>query len=44
MLQALNKAGVRAQLIIKEGGAHPWPTIREEVVLMADWFEEQLLP
>lgn len=35
-------AGVDVQLIVKPGGAHPWPTIPEEVGQMADWFLEKL--
>ena len=30
-----------AELIIKKGGGHPWPTIHEEVQVMADWFDKQ---
>lgn len=41
--QALRKAGVPVELIIKQGGGHPWPTIHEEVAVMADWFDRQLL-
>jgi acetyl esterase/lipase len=44
MLAALEKAKVPAQLIIKPGGGHPWPTIHEEVQVMADWFAKQLIP
>lgn len=40
---ALAAAGVPVQLIVKAGGAHPWPTIPEEVAKLADWFDEQLL-
>jgi len=40
--EALQEKGVSAQLIIKPGGGHPWPTIHEEVAVMADWFVEQL--
>ena len=43
MLAALKKAGVPAQLMLKKGGGHPWPTIAEEVAVMADWFDGQLL-
>jgi acetyl esterase/lipase len=43
MVAALRKAGVPAQLIIKPGGAHPWPTIHEEVAILADWFDKQLV-
>ena len=39
---ALESAGVPAELIIKQGGGHPWPTIHEEVQVMADWFDKQL--
>lgn len=42
LLAALESAGVPAELIIKEGGGHPWPTIHEEVQVMADWFDKQL--
>ena len=42
MLDALKKANVPAELIIKKGGGHPWPTIHEEVKVLADWFDRQL--
>lgn len=42
MLAALKEAGVPAKLIVKHGGGHPWPTIHEEVQVIADWFDEQL--
>jgi acetyl esterase/lipase len=42
LLAALKAAGVPAELIVKKGGAHPWPTIHEEVQVMADWFDKQL--
>lgn len=42
MLKALQDAGVHAELIIKKGGGHPWPTIHEEVAVAADWIEKQL--
>ena len=42
LIAALKKAGVAAELVIKEGGAHPWPTIAEEVAQMAEWFDAQL--
>jgi acetyl esterase/lipase len=43
MVAALKKEGVAAELIVKPGGTHPWPTIHEEVAVMADWFVEQLV-
>jgi dipeptidyl aminopeptidase/acylaminoacyl peptidase len=42
MLKVLEEAGGQAKLIVKPGGGHPWPTIPEEVALMADWFDEHL--
>jgi acetyl esterase/lipase len=39
---ALKKSGVPAELIVKKGGGHPWPTIHEEVKVLADWFDGQL--
>ncbi len=42
LLKALQANNVEAKLVIKEGGAHPWPTIREEVAVMGDWFKEKL--
>ncbi len=42
MLDALKKFGVPAELIVKKGGGHPWPTIHEEVRILADWFDGKL--
>ncbi len=42
MSAALKQAGVHGELIVKRGGAHPWPTIHEEVAVLADWFDKQL--
>lgn len=42
MLAALKEKGVPAELVVKPGGTHPWPTIHEEVAVMADWFAGQL--
>ncbi|MBI3736856.1 alpha/beta hydrolase [Candidatus Sumerlaeota bacterium] len=42
LLKALHDKGVKADLIIKEGGGHPWPTIYEEVKVLADWFDKNL--
>ena len=42
MLAALRQKDVPAELIIKKGGGHPWPTVHEEVAVMADWFDRQL--
>jgi acetyl esterase/lipase len=40
-VEAMKKAGSAAELIVKAGGAHPWPTISEEVRVMADWFDRK---
>lgn len=42
LIAALKAAGVANELIVKKGGAHPWPTIHEEVQVLADWFDKQL--
>ncbi len=42
MVEAMQKAGVPCELIVKAGGAHPWPTIHEEVAVAADWFDKKL--
>ena len=42
LVETLKAAGGSAELIVKPGGGHPWPTIYEEVAVMADWFDKQL--
>lgn len=42
LVEALKAAGGNAELVVKSGGAHPWPTIREEVEAMAKWFDQIL--
>ncbi len=42
MVEVLKAAGSSAELIVKKGGAHPWPTLFEEVKVMADWFDQHL--
>jgi acetyl esterase/lipase len=42
MVKALKDKGHSAELIVKAGGAHPWPTIPEEVAVMCEWFNENL--
>ncbi|MCX8107532.1 MAG: alpha/beta hydrolase [Verrucomicrobiae bacterium] len=42
LVEALKAAGGKAELVVKSGGGHPWPTIREEVEVMAKWFDEAL--
>ncbi len=40
--RALQAKGVSVELIVKEGGGHPWLTIYEEVAKLADWFDSEL--
>jgi len=42
LVKAIRTSGGSAELIIKKGGGHPWLTISEEVLLIADWFDKQL--
>jgi acetyl esterase/lipase len=39
---ALEEAGVPVELLVKEGGGHPWPGIDAEIRRMADWFATEL--
>ncbi len=43
-VEQLKAAGNDAELHIKKGGGHPWPTIPEEVAHIGEWFDRQLLP
>ncbi len=42
MVEAIKAAGGSADLFVKQGGGHPWLTIPEEVITLADWFDKQL--
>jgi dipeptidyl aminopeptidase/acylaminoacyl peptidase len=35
-------AGVPSKLIVREGKAHGWLTIGDDIPLLADWFDEHL--
>lgn len=39
---ALRAAGGEAELLIKEGGIHPWPDMRPEIAQLGTWFQEKL--
>jgi acetyl esterase/lipase len=43
LVELLKKEGVPAELIVKPGGGHPWPTIHEEVKEVCDWFDKELV-
>jgi len=42
MVKALKDNGHSAELIVKAGGGHPWPTLPEEVATMCAWFNKTL--
>ncbi len=42
LVEAIQSAGGSAELIVKQGGGHPWLTLPIEVAVMADWFDKQL--
>lgn len=39
---ALREAGGHVELRVKRGGKHPWPTIRQDIEGMVDWFDKHL--
>jgi dipeptidyl aminopeptidase/acylaminoacyl peptidase len=36
------EAGASAKLVIKEGKAHGWAKIEEDLPILADWFDQHL--
>jgi dipeptidyl aminopeptidase/acylaminoacyl peptidase len=42
MLAKLKEAGVPADLIVKKGAGHSWPTILLDFETCADWFDKHL--
>lgn len=42
MVKAMRDAGNTAELIVKEGGGHFWLTLPEEIIKLADWFDQRL--
>jgi len=42
MVARLEKAGVEAKLIVKEGAAHGWRGVEQELSVVADWFAQHL--
>ncbi len=43
MVEALKKAGVPVELIVKKGGGHGWPGIEKDTLAIVDWFDRYLL-
>jgi acetyl esterase/lipase len=44
MVARLEKAGVEAKLVVKEGGAHGWRGMDTELDAVAEWFVQHLAP
>jgi dipeptidyl aminopeptidase/acylaminoacyl peptidase len=42
MIEKLKQAGVPAELVVKPGAAHGWPTIVADLKVFADWFDKHL--
>ncbi len=40
-VEAVKAQGGSAELIVKAGGDHSWPTVREEIEKMASWLDRQ---
>ena len=43
ILARFKEVGVPAELIVRPGAGHGWPTILNDTVLLADWFDKYLL-
>jgi acetyl esterase/lipase len=41
-VEAAKKAGVEAELYVKEGGGHGWPGMDKDIERLADWFDAHL--
>jgi acetyl esterase/lipase len=44
IMEKFKEAGVPAELVVKKGGAHGWPTILSDTRTIADWFDKYLKP
>jgi acetyl esterase/lipase len=44
MIKALEKAGVRAKLVVKPKAGHGWVTMGQDISQIADWFDTHLKP
>ncbi len=42
MIEKLKDAGVPCELVVKQGAAHGWPNILNDVPALADWFDKHL--
>ncbi len=41
-IKRCEEIGVKAKLVVHEGGGHGWPGINQELPVLADWFDENL--
>ena len=44
LVQALERAGVEARLVVKPGAGHGWLTMARDMEQVADWFDAHLKP
>lgn len=44
IVEAFRKVGVEAELVVKPGAGHGWPTIPADLARFADWFDRHLKP
>ena len=42
IMEKYKAAGVAHELVVRKGMAHGWPTINQDVAIIADWFDKQL--
>jgi acetyl esterase/lipase len=42
IIEKLKEARVPCELVVKPGGAHPWPDIGRDIPRLADWFDRYL--
>jgi acetyl esterase/lipase len=44
LIDKLKAAGVKTELVVKPGLGHGWPTMAQDLVTIADWFDKHLKP
>ncbi|MGQ9574393.1 MAG: alpha/beta fold hydrolase [Thermoguttaceae bacterium] len=44
IMAKFKEAGVPAELVVKKGAGHGWPTLLADMPLLADWFDRWLKP
>ncbi|MGE5193872.1 MAG: prolyl oligopeptidase family serine peptidase, partial [Deltaproteobacteria bacterium] len=43
IIEKLKDVNVPCELVVKSGGAHPWPDIGADIPKLADWFDKHLV-